>query len=150
MVGGIAAAMFLPGLLPDFTALEAFPINLGISLLGCFLGSLLTAPDEEEVLKRFYLKTRPWGFWKPIYEKVKAENPAVLPNKDFVRDTINVVIGIIWQTAITAAPIFMIIKQFDRMLIALGIVAICTVILKYNWYDKIEDYPADLDMTKAQ
>ena len=150
MVGGIAAAMFLPGLLPEFTALEAFPINLGISLLGCFLGSLLTAPDEEEVLKKFYLKTRPWGFWKPIYEKVKADNPAVLPNKDFVRDTINVVIGIIWQTAITAAPIFMIIKQFDRMLIALGIVAVCTVILKYNWYDKIEDYPADLDMAKAQ
>lgn len=149
MVGGILAAMFLPILLPNFTALEAFPINLGISLLGCFLGSYLTEPDEEEVLKKFYLKTRPWGFWKPIYEKVKADNPAVLPNKDFTRDTINVIVGIIWQTAITAAPIFMIIKQFDRMLIALLIVAICTVILKYNWYDKIEDYPADLDLAKV-
>jgi len=82
MVGGIAAAMILPYALPDFTALEAFPINLAISLSGCFLGSLLTRPDEEEVLKNFYLKTRPWGFWKPIHEKVKAENPEVEQNKN--------------------------------------------------------------------
>ncbi len=145
MAGGIAAAMILPYALPDFTALEAFPINLAISLAGCFLGSLLTPPDEEEVLKNFYLKTRPWGFWKPIHEKVRAENPKVEQNKNFGRDMFNVVIGIIWQTAITASPIFMVIKHWDKLLISLSIVAICSLILKWNWLDKLEDYPKDLD-----
>ena len=143
MLGGIFAALFLPILLPDLTALEAFPINLLISLAGCFLGSYFTAPDDEDVLKQFYLKTRPWGFWKPIREKLQAEYPNVQANKNFGRDALNVAVGIIWQTSITAAPIFLVIQYFQAMLISLAIVAVCTIILKYNWYDKIEDYPND-------
>jgi len=147
MIGGMAAAMILPYALPEWTALEAFPINLGISLLGCFLGSYFTAPDDEEVLKNFYLKTRPWGLWKPIYEKLKVENPAIEINKDFGRDMVNVGVGIIWQTAITAAPIFMVIQHWTPFFISLGVIAICTFILKFNWYDKMEDYPSDLELS---
>lgn len=144
MMAGIVAAMVLPVLLPSYTALEAFPINLGLSVLACVVGSLMTEPDDEEVLKEFYKKTRPWGFWKPIYNKLHAENPNVEPNKDFGRDMVNVVVGIVWQTAITASSIFLVIQDFRSMWISFAIVAICTVILKYNWYDKMEDYPADL------
>lgn len=144
MIGGMMAALVLPYALPSFTALEAFPINLLISLLGCFLGSYFTQPDDEEVLKNFYLKTRPWGFWGPIYEKLKAENPRIEKNNAFGRDMFNVGIGIIWQTAITAAPIFMVIKYWTPFFISLGFITICTFILKYNWYDKMEDYPDDL------
>lgn len=144
MMAGIVAAMVLPVLLPTYTALEAFPINLGLSALACVVGSLLTEPDDEEVLKEFYKKTRPWGFWKPIYNKLHAENPQVEPNKDFGRDMVNVVVGIVWQTAITASSIFLVIQDFRSMWISFVIVAVCTLILKYNWYDKMEDYPADL------
>jgi SSS family solute:Na+ symporter len=144
MVGGILAAMFLPYLLPEFSALEAFPINLAISLLGCLLGSWLTAPDDKEVLKAFYLKTRPWGFWKPVYQALKEEYPQIEANKDFKRDMVNVVVGIIWQTAITAAPIFMVIQHWRPFFISLLIVVVASVFLKVNWYDKMEDYPDEL------
>ena len=138
MVGGIAAAMVLPYVLPDsISALEAFPINLGISLLGCILGTLLTPANDMEVLKGFYLKTRPWGFWKPVREALQAEYPQLKPNTNFGRDMVNVIVGVIWQTALTASPIFMIIQHFDKMAISLGIVAVCTLILKLigmiNW-----------------
>ena len=145
MVGGILAAMILPFALPNLTALEAFPVNLAISLAGCFLGSYFTEPDEEEVLKKFYLKTRPWGFWKPIHEKLLAEYPDLQKNKDFGRDMLNCAVGIIWQTSITAAPIFMLIQYWNHFFISLAVVALCTLILKYNWYDKIEDYPTDYE-----
>jgi SSS family solute:Na+ symporter len=144
MVGGIMAAMFLPYLLPEFSALEAFPINLAISLLGCLLGSWLTAPDDKEVLKAFYLKTRPWGFWKPVYQALKEEYPQIEANKDFKRDMVNVVVGIIWQTAITAAPIFMVIQHWRPFFISLLIVVVASVFLKVNWYDKMKDYPDEL------
>ncbi len=144
MVGGILAAMILPYALPNFTALQAFPINLGISLIGCFLGSLLTPPDREEVLKAFYLKTRPWGFWKPILDKINEENPDIQPNRAFGRDMVNVVVGIVWQTAITAASIFMVIQYWTPFMVCLVVVAITTIFLKFNWYDKMEDYPKDL------
>jgi len=146
MMAGIVAAMVLPILLPTYTALEAFPINLALSLAACIVGSLMTQPDDEEVLKEFYRKTRPWGFWKPIYDKLKVENANIERNKDFGRDMLNVVVGIVWQTAITASSIFLVIQDFTSMWISFLIVAICTVILKFNWYDKMEDYPADLKM----
>ncbi|MEL6867732.1 MAG: sodium:solute symporter family protein [Bacteroidota bacterium] len=146
MMGGILAAMILPTALPEFTALEAFPINFALSLLGCLLGSWLTPPDDEAVLKNFYLKTRPWGFWGPIHEKLKAEHPQLERNNDFQRDLMNVIIGIIWQSSLTAAPIFMIIQYWTAFFIALVIIAICSYLLKINWYDKMEDYPKDLEL----
>jgi len=148
MVAGIVAAMVLPTLLPGFTALEAFPVNLALSLAACFIGSWLTPPDDEEVLKQFYRKTRPWGFWKPIREKLLIDYPDLEANNDFGRDMLNVVVGIIWQTAITASPIFMVIQDFNKMWMSLAVVAICSVILKYSWYDRIEDYPADLGLNQ--
>ncbi|MEM6647883.1 MAG: sodium:solute symporter family protein, partial [Bacteroidota bacterium] len=64
MLSGILAAMIVPSLLPDLTALYSFPIILVISIIGCVAGSYMTPPDDEAVLKNFYLKVRPWGFWK--------------------------------------------------------------------------------------
>ena len=145
MVGGIAAAMVLPYVLPDsVSALEAFPINLAISLLGCFIGTYLTPANDMEVLKEFYRKTRPWGWWKPVREALQAENPEILANPHATRDLLNSAVGIVWQTALTAAPIFLIIQHFDKMAISLGIVGVCTIILKFNWYDQLEDYPKDV------
>ncbi len=144
MVGGILAAMVLPYLLPDMTALEAFPINLGISFLGCILGSLLTPPTDEKTLEEFYLKTRPWGFWGPVHNSLMKKMPQLEANKDFGRDMVNVVIGIVWQTSLTAFPIFLIIQDFPKAGIAFGIILLTTYILKINWYDRLEDYPSDL------
>lgn len=144
MMGGILAAMILPYVLSGWSALEAFPVNLTISFIGCLIGSYFSEPDDEAVLKNFYLKTRPWGFWKPILLKLQAENPEVEPNRNIFRDMTNVVIGIIWQTALVAAPVFMIIQQWNRFLIAMLVIIGCTIILKLNWYDTMRDYPADL------
>jgi len=144
MLGGILAALILPYALPDFTALEAFPINFIISLCGCFLGSLLTEPDDEEVLKNFYRKTRPWGFWKPIHEKLLLDYPDLEKNNGFGRDMFNVVVGITWQTSLTISAIYFTIQHWTEFFVCLLVIVVCSVILKLNWYDKMEDYPADL------
>ncbi|MEM7572498.1 MAG: sodium:solute symporter family protein [Bacteroidota bacterium] len=145
MLAGMVMALILPVLLPDWAAWEAFPFNLGVSFLVAVVVSLNTPADDRETLKRFYYKTRPWGIWGPIRKELQAAYPELEANRNFARDMINVLIGIIWQTAITAAPIFLVIQQFTPFLIALLIIAICSLILKYNWYDKVEDYPADYD-----
>ena len=144
MVAGILAAMVLPYALPEWSALEAFPINFAFSLAACVVGSLLTKPDDMTVLKNFYLRTRPWGFWGPVHRALREDYPEVEKNKDFGRDMLNVIVGIAWQTAITAAPIFMVIQDWSSFFISLAVVAVCTVVLKVNWYDKLEDYPREI------
>jgi len=148
MLSGILAALFIPLVFDKVTPLYNFPHIFGISLLGCFLGSYYSKPDDIEVLKNFYRKVRPWGFWKPVYEEVKKENPEALPNKNFKRDAINIVVGIIWQTAITASGIYLVIQEYIYLAICALVILITTIILKYNWYDKMKNYPPDVDASE--
>ena len=153
MVGGIGAALVFGAFADQLAALAgvtsvnailSFPVILAVSLIGCFAGSLLTPPDDEEVLKRFYLKVRPWGFWKPIHDKLKLEHPALVANRDFKRDMFNVVVGTIWQTAFVAGGIYIVLRSWTELAICGTIVIVTSAILKYNWLNKMVDYPPDL------
>ena len=145
MMAGVGAAMLLPWLLPKETSgLEAFPLILLLSVVGCLAGTWLTKPDDMATLKRFYFRTRPWGFWGPVHRALLAEHPNLERNTGFARDAVNVAVGIVWQTAITAAPIFLVIQSYRHFGLALLVVAVCTLVLKYNWYDKLADYPAEV------
>jgi len=141
MMGGILAAAILPMVFTELTALEAFPINLAISFTGCIIGTYMKPPDDAEVLKKFYLKTRPWGFWKPVYESLLVDFPELKENKSFVRDITNCMVGVLWQTSLTAMPIFLVIQDFPKMGVAAICVAVTSLYLKIFWYDKIENYP---------
>ncbi len=136
MIIGLIASLTLPLLLtfPDF---YIFPFILVLSLAGCIAGTLLTKPENDEVLKSFYKTVRPWGFWKPIHEKVIKEDPGFQGNKDFRKDMFNIVIGIIWQTSLVVIPIYLIIKENVSLITAIIILAITSFILKKSWYDRL-------------
>ncbi|MAQ94331.1 MAG: sodium:solute symporter [Rhodothermaceae bacterium] len=151
IAAGIAApVMGLLGL--DFgaaTPLYAFPLILALSLAGCIAGSLLTAPDPPEVLRDFYLKVRPWGFWGPVHAAVVADHPEIEANKDFRRDMVNVLIGIVWQTGLVAIGILIVLEDIGALAVAVGVVVVTSALLKVNWYDKLEDYPEQPDLGDA-
>jgi len=109
-----------------------------ISLVGCFAGTLLTKPEDDEVLKDFYRRVRPWGLWGPIYRKVLAEDPGFKRNKDFMRDMFNVAVGIVWQVALVVLPMYIVIWELKRAAITLAIVLVTSAILKFTWYDHLE------------
>lgn len=121
--------------------LSGFPIVFAICGLVAIIGSYLTKPTDMAVLKEFYTKTRPWGFWGPVHAACQVDQPLIKKNTDFARDMFNIVVGIIWQTAITAAAIFLIIHEQQKMWITLGVVLVCTLILKFNWWDRLRDTP---------
>lgn len=143
MLTGMLGVAILPYIMSalelDLLAIEQFPILLIIALGGSIAGCLLTPPDDEETLKNFYKKTRPWGFWGPIRDKVMAEDPGFRPNKDFGRDSINVLVGIVWQMALVVLPIFLIIRKWPAVWVSLAVLAVTSWVLKTNWLDKLED-----------
>jgi SSS family solute:Na+ symporter len=143
MVTGIAASLFFPAVFPSLPALSAFPYILGISVLGCIVGSYLTKPEPDEVLTKFYIQVRPWGFWKPVYEKVKKLHPTFEPNRNFKRDAFNVVVGILWQSSLVALPIFIVIQKYPMVFGTLGIVILTSVILKLSWWNKLDEASAE-------
>ena len=145
IIVGIVPFIFegiLPGLFPEFSQdiriLYYFPVILLISSIGCILGTYLRKPTDEETLKNFYKNVRPWGFWKPIKEKVMAEDPSFKPNKNFWLDMFNIVVGIIAQTSLVALPIFLVVKKFGYMWITVAIAGVSVIIMKRSWWDKLE------------
>jgi SSS family solute:Na+ symporter len=143
MVGALAIPRLLgplfPGIAADVFPLYSFPLLLLLSLVGCFVATYLTPPDDMQVLKQFYRRVRPWGFWGPVRDAVVAEDPAFPVNRNFRRDLFNVVIGTIVQTALVALPIYIVLRAFDGIAACLALVAVGGVILKKNWYDRLEN-----------
>jgi Na+/proline symporter len=137
MLSGLIASTVKLVVFPEITDIYFFPVILLISFIGCFAGSLLTKPDSDEILKKFYKNVRPWGFWKPIHEKVLLDHPDFEGNKDFSRDMVNVIVGIVWQMSLVVLPIFFIIHKTQAAWISFGVFVLTMVILKYNWYDKL-------------
>jgi Na+/proline symporter len=161
MLTGISASLTLPTILSKFAGVTAFaslhsintdvslvfPLVFGISLLGCLFGTLLTRQEDDEVLKEFYRRVRPWGFWTPILKKVLADDPTFQRNPDFLRDMFNVAVGICWQIALVALPIYIVIRD-SRALIALAVVLVTSAILKFTWYDHLRKIETHMKATE--
>ncbi|MAT71647.1 MAG: sodium:solute symporter [Planctomycetaceae bacterium] len=143
-----AKSLAVAGRIEPIAEIYLFPLIFLISLVGCVAGSLLTPADDLEVLKRFYLKVRPWGFWGPVHDAVVAEHPQVQPNRNCGRDMLNCLVGMAWQTALTAVGVFLVLQDYRKLAVSLGVVAAGSAFLKFNWLDRIEDYPADLPQSE--
>jgi Na+/proline symporter len=151
MATGILAALVLPGFVKAAPAAQAFlarhPVNLDVtvifplvllaSLIGCLAGTLLTEAEDEQVLKDFYRRVRPWGFWGPVLQKVQEEDPSFQPNRDFIRDLFNVAVGIPWQISLVALPLYIVIREYGRAAVTLAIILGTSAILKFTWYDHL-------------
>lgn len=137
MLVGIISAMILPSIFPTTLPLYYWPILLVISFVASIVGSLITLPTDRTTLKTFYQNVRPWGFWKPIEEVVKQENPSFKKNDNFRMDALNVIIGTIGQTAITALPVFVVLLMPLQAIGAAIILTSCIFILYKTWYKKL-------------
>jgi len=153
MVVGITSSLAVPAAIARIPALQTFAlehsVNLGVSLgfgmvfllslIGCVAGTLLSEPEDEETLKDFYRRVRPWGFWGPILKKVQQEDPSFQRNRDFWRDIFNIIVGMVWQISLVALPIYVVTWRLRAAGYTAVIIAVTSVILKFTWYDHLKE-----------
>ncbi len=139
MISGVVFAITFGQIFPGVSAVNSFPLILAASAIASVGTSLLTKPDDDATLIRFYRQVRPWGFWQPIYEKILRDDPTFAKNTQAFRDLGNVAVGIVWQTSLVLVPVFLLVFRWTSMWIALGVAIITTYMLKRNWYDKLEE-----------
>ncbi len=147
MVIGIIVSLLFPLLFPDMLPLYGFPFILLASVIGCVAGSLLTKPDDEEVLKSFYKQVKPWGFWGPVLKMVRKDEPDFQKNEDFGTDMLNVLIGIIWQTTLVVVPIYLVIQNFLYAGIGFVIMVVTSILLKKLWWNKLTKHDVGYETT---
>lgn len=137
MVSGIGAALVFPYLLKGLP-LYNWPLLFAISLIGCIAGTYAAPPADEAVLIAFYKTVRPWGFWKPIRDKVLAKDPGFPVNTSFSRDMLNVVLGIIGQCCLTILPMYIVLWAKLPLLITVIILVVIISILRKTWWKYLE------------
>jgi len=138
MIAGLVCSLILPIVWPDVQPLFAFPFLFLLSLAGSLIATMMTKPEDDEVLCSFYRQVNPWGFWGPIRDKVCQQDPSFKPNSNLGRDSFNIAVGVVWQITLVVIPIYLVIQQWRPMLYAFIAMLITTYILKKNWYDKLE------------
>jgi SSS family solute:Na+ symporter len=138
MLAGIAAAMAVPKLFPTLSPLAGFAPIFIVSIIASILGSLLSDPEPDSVLIRFYRQVRPWGFWGPVLRKVRSEEPSFQANRNAARDALNVGVGIAAQMTLVTIPLYMILRDWKGLWISILILAVTSVILKKTWLDRLE------------
>lgn len=136
MLSGIVPALIFPYIF-DGLALYYFPLILVISLAGSLIGTYTSPPTDEKVLKQFYKNVRPWGFWKPIHELVRQDDPTIDKNKNFWRDSGNVVLGVIGQLGLTLLPIYLVLFMFNELIVTVIVLLVVGIILKRTWWDRL-------------
>lgn len=136
MVAGIVPALIFPFIF-DTLDLYYFPLILLVSVAACIIGTYSAPPTDEKILKEFYKNVRPWGFWKPIRDKVVLEDPGFKENRNFWLDMFNVGFGTIAQTALVIFPLYIILKQTLPLIISILIILVIGFIMKKTWWDKL-------------
>ena len=124
--------------LSNMQAIYLFPIIFIVSLTGSFLGTFLSEPTDMKTLKSFYKTVRPWGWWAPVYKELLKEESTLKKNTDFWNDMLNCAIGIVWQSSMIVMPIYFVIRDYPKGLIALSVFVITSLILKFTWLDKVK------------
>ena len=60
----------------------------------------------------FYRTVRPWGCWGPVSGNAGGRIPSFQKNLDFSRDVFNLAVGLVWQTSLVTAPIYLVIQHW--------------------------------------
>lgn len=134
MATGILAAVLMKFFIDDAEVLYYFPLLLGVSFIGCIVGTFTAPATDEQTLIDFYIKVRPWGFWKPIIDKTIEKHPNIVINKNFKRDSFNVIVGIVWQCSLTLIPMYLVVRNTVGLICSILVLVTTSLALYKMWY----------------
>ncbi|MFB6274599.1 MAG: sodium:solute symporter [Halothece sp.] len=137
MLAGMITAIVakLSGIsLPEYAT---FLVPASASLLGCIIGTLSTPPTDETVLDNFYQVTRPFGFWKPMREKLSFPQQAKIKQENR-RDIIAICIAVPWQLVLFLTGMMLITKQWEQFGWLLLLLMLLSIGLYFSWFRYLE------------
>ncbi len=129
MVAAVLQRLFLPAI-PEY---YAFGIATSFSLIGVLLGTLFSEPTDEATLLEFYKRTRPFGFWKPVREKLEASKLEEI-NKENRRDIWSTFMAVPWQVVLFLTGMTIILKRWDEFAWLSLILVALSAGLYFNWF----------------
>jgi Na+/proline symporter len=130
---GVAAAVAQRFFFSSMPEWQQFVFVTGIGFIASVGGTYLAAPADIKVLKNFYLKTRPFGLWKPCKLLLSPEQLAAT-NREHRNDLAAIPFAFGWQVTVLLAPMLLIIGSYKSFFVTLGLLCISLAGLYIFWY----------------
>lgn len=131
--GGMTAAIIQRAAFSGVPEYVAFSFASGVSLIAMIFGTLLTKPTNVNVLKEFYRRTRPFGFWAHIKNSIPAHimEKVIKENR---RDIIATFFAVPWQVVLFLTMMMIVMQRWDSFSWLLVILIGLSVGLYHFWY----------------
>lgn len=134
---GMIAAIIQRLAVPNIEEYWSFIIISGISLLGTVLGTLLTPKTNEDTLIKFFKQTKPFGFWKPIRDKIEIKDYEEI-RKENRRDIIATFFAVPWQLVLFLTIMFIVLQEYDTLIYLVGLLILLSIGLYNFWFKHLD------------
>jgi hypothetical protein len=155
LLGG-AAAFAQRTFWPTMTEWWQFGLMTTLSFAATIAGSLLTKPIPAEVVKYFYETTRPFGFWKPFFNRL-PERDRTAWRREHRNDIITVAVAMVWQVCLLLLPMEFLTHNARAFFSTLPIFVAGCVGLYFFWWrnlpsrdERIPDFVASPPVHSAE
>jgi Na+/proline symporter len=126
----------------DMNELCQFGIMSFLSFFGTVSFSLLTAPTPMDTLLHFYRSTRPFGFWKPLYNQL-GEDEKKAWGKEHRNDVLSIPFLLVCQVTLFLMPMQMVIHTWDAFFMTLPIFLLSAVGVYFFWWRNLPKAEAE-------
>lgn len=135
---GMTAAVIQRIIWPEMNEFEQLGYSLVAGLIGGVIGTYLDKPTEPEVLKTFYMKTRPFGFWGHLKRMLPEEEQKKVSQEHFY-DLISVPFALVWQVSMFLAPMLLVLHYWTAFWGTMVLFCIGGTGLYFFWWKKLPE-----------
>jgi Na+/proline symporter len=132
---GMSAAVLQRLLWPEMDEVLQLGYALIAGLIGAIIGTYADKATDAEVLKLFYLKTRPFGFWGKLKAQLPLEEQKKV-NQEHLTDLRAIPLALIWQVSMFLAPMLLVIHNWEGFGFTLLLFVLSGSALYWFWYRK--------------
>lgn len=137
---GMAAALMQRAAWPRAPEYAMFSAIAAISLLAMVVVSLLTPPIEAGVLRHFYLRTRPFGWWGPVRAGLDMVTVTSI-RRENRRDLLALSLAVPWQIVLFLLPMTIVMKQWPAAGGLAVVLAMLSAVLRAVWMRSDRESP---------
>ena len=136
---GVTAAVLQRILFNEMPEWQQFVFIAAIGLIASVGGTYLAPATDRKVLEKFYLKTRPFGLWKPCRHLLNPQQLAATKREHFY-DIVSLPFAFGWQVTVLLAPMLLIVGAYRSFSVTLSVLIVSLAGMYFFWYRQL---PAD-------
>lgn len=135
---GMAGAFMFPVLAPKVLGRgladhEMFMVNGSWTFLASLITTLNTAPPPMDVLREFYRRTKPFGFWGPVRAELAAADVAANRRANLM-EIASAVLAMPAQLTLFLLPMAIIMKSWNQAAGLAVVLLLLGTALYFTWY----------------